>query len=58
MIFEIFLNNLPLVAADENTVQQILYNFVGNAIKFTESGTVKVSAKSFVGNGEQKTVNN
>jgi two-component system sensor histidine kinase ChiS len=38
-------HNLPEVAADENRVQQILYNLVGNAIKFTESGTVTVSAQ-------------
>jgi two-component system, sensor histidine kinase ChiS len=37
--------DLPPIHADENRVQQMLYNLVGNAIKFTDSGTITVSAK-------------
>jgi len=37
-------NDLPLVYGDENRLQQIMHNIVGNAIKFTYSGTVSVTA--------------
>jgi two-component system, sensor histidine kinase ChiS len=37
--------DLPPINADEDRIQQILYNLVGNAIKFTDSGAITVSAE-------------
>jgi len=42
------LNNInaeiPPAYADENRIQQIMYNIMGNAVKFTDSGTITVSS--------------
>ncbi|MBF0238443.1 MAG: SpoIIE family protein phosphatase [SAR324 cluster bacterium] len=37
--------DIKAVSADENRVQQILFNLIGNAIKFTHQGRITVSAQ-------------
>ncbi|MBO9606966.1 MAG: response regulator [Paenibacillaceae bacterium] len=39
-------DDAPLVFADENRIQQVLFNLLGNAVKHTEAGDIRLFAKS------------
>jgi len=42
---DLTLHNLPHVYADKDRVKQIIYNLVGNALKFTEKGGITIYGK-------------
>ncbi|NOU95322.1 response regulator [Paenibacillus sp. LMG 31456] len=42
-------DSMPLVMADEKRLVQVLYNLLHNALKYTEAGTISVSAETVNG---------
>ncbi len=38
--------SIPYILGDEDRIQQILFNIMGNAVKYTEKGSIKISAEA------------
>lgn len=45
LVYNQITDDIPLVLADENRLEQIFYNLIGNALKYTKYGSVTISAE-------------
>ncbi len=44
-IFNLIDEDTPLVMGDENRIEQILFNIIGNAVKFTKEGSIEIKSR-------------
>ena len=56
VILEPLVNNDEYVLGDRVLLNQVLFNIVGNAVKFTEEGTIKLTAETIDHNPDTTTI--
>jgi CheY-like chemotaxis protein/nitrogen-specific signal transduction histidine kinase len=44
-LINLIADDFPPITADENRLEQILYNLISNAVKFTKKGSISIDAK-------------
>jgi signal transduction histidine kinase len=46
MVIDQSIASAPSVTADKQRIKQVIYNLIGNAVKFTESGSITISTRT------------